>query len=169
MFVVVCFVSGPPRDYEDSPGGQGSRSHLPYGEPDHQGSPRYDGPQMGGPLYDDSPRDIYDHDRSRGPYEPDQQGNMYEDNTTPPGQGRDFYNPDPGGAPPGGRNMYDDDDYIDRGLENTLGAPPQEGYDLDVLRRSPSIGSHGRGNVHWIMYVLIYKGSLCQGYGNVAF
>ena len=59
----------------------------------------------------------------------------------------DPYNSDPSGMPP--RNMYGNEeppynDYSPQ-REPPLMAPPPEGYNPDQMRRSPSIGSHGRG------------------------
>ena len=159
----VSITGQVPNNYDDPNPYGGSRSQLSYGQdslPPGGGS---------GINYDDPPqRSMYDpDDTTRGPYGQDSPRNYqdsprnyqdsprnYDDYDRHPSHltnGDDpIHSNDPYGTDP--RNRYGDEEppYNDFSpqRENPLMAPPPDGYHLDQMRRSPSIGSHGRGKCY---------------------
>ena len=95
--------------------------------------------------YQDSPGNYRESPRNYDDYE--RHPNHLTNGDDPLQTTNDPYSGDPSGIPP--RNMYGNEeppynDYSPQ-REPPLMAPPPEGYNPELMRRSPSIGSHGRG------------------------
>ena len=122
-----------PRNYQDSPR-------------NYQDSPRNYPPQDSPRNYQDSPGNYRESPRNYDDYE--HHPNHLTNGDDPLQQTtNDPYSGDPSVMPP--RNMYGNEeppynDYSPQ-REPPLMAPPPEGYNPELMRRSPSIGSHGRG------------------------